>query len=406
MGTRPSERLSTRNVETLKDAIATTESNPEDRERFSSLMWANNGEAYDAAGRKQVLAYLGLPDAPLRSYARALERTSGKFDRNSVAALLAHVDAAGRYRPRTHNTLVGLLDACTFDQDARALLTERIGGVSDLTIVKNILDEVRAAGVLTREAWEEDLAPALRRTPFTSSPSADLMLGARCDSAVKIDPQIVASVDRFLWSRGYPLEANRHDDAESVRARHLAANDPEFSRALDGTGLVPVPVKLAVIDHEFDPKHPLFEGKLEAPAPDRAGRDGWIHWCGKPKLERIDLSHGNHVAGIALYGSALLRGVLVAKPSVELPARLASLHSFEPTDALPRALEASAAAGATIIDISAGYYGEENVAAMRAFLDAHPEVVVIMAAGNRGRSLDALGLKPDNYVAAMGPIRS
>jgi subtilisin family serine protease len=266
--------------------------------------------------------------------------------------------------------------------------------------MSKVTDAVRSVTVdrrVTQQEWEEALAPLARALPLRASEDTRALLELWGDSRFELEPETRMALAKVLIARGYPVADDGTVPAAGAVARAIAENvtetDAAFERLSRAVERESAEELVAVLDNGMDVTHPAFEGKLWEHG-EIAGNDidddgngfvddvvGWDFAGNDNDLSNEGLVwyHGTHVSGIATRGSDRVKGLLV---------RLGEAHS---TKMLLDAFDYAIQGGARVINMSIGVVTPDRVRKVKAYIEAHPDVLFVKSAGNDSARLGVPG---------------
>ena len=250
------------------------------------------------------------------------------------------------------------------------------------------------AGEPVSEArWHAKILPELWRLPLTASDQARALLDVYADPAVVLAEGVAPELGQLLRAHGYDVPTDhRPSAAEAARIRADAVHevDPVFARLAHAVGRESAIVSIAVIDGGLDVGHPALAGKLavntgEIPGnrrdDDKNGKVDDVHGYNfaddKGDLDRGTVhsadytGHGTNVVGLATRGTDRVKAVAIAVDGPTIGAQL--------DYALSR--------GAKVVNLSFELSRPADRAALRAQIEAHPDVLFVLSARNDGVDL-------------------
>jgi subtilisin family serine protease len=230
------------------------------------------------------------------------------------------------------------------------------------------LAEALADRVVTNAEWDA-LAPTLAPAHRATAEASELL--DAWGSADRIAPRACVAIEDALERRGYAIPSpscSARGATAAVRASNPTETDATFARLR--TLVASAQATLAVVDDGIDVRHDALTQHVAAQHDfidgDEDARGG---------------QHGTHVAGIAVGNADGAR--LLAYRAIDSSAPLSAVQP------VVDAIDAAAAAGARVINLSESVRGEGGVAQVLSAMDRHPNVLFIVAAGNQGLALDA-----------------
>lgn len=250
------------------------------------------------------------------------------------------------------------------------------------------------AGEPVSEArWQAKILPELWRLPLAASDPARALLDVYADPAVVLADGVAPELGHLLRAHGYDVPTDHRPspaDVAAIRADAVHELDPVFARLSAALGRGSATVTVAVIDGGFDVGHPALAGKLavntrEIPGnrrdDDANGKVDDVHGYNfaddRGDLDRGTVhsadytGHGTNVLGLATRGTDRVKAVAIAVDGPTIGAQL--------DYALSR--------GAQVVNLSFELSRPADRAALRAKIEAHPDVLFVLSARNDGIDL-------------------
>ncbi len=260
-------------------------------------------------------------------------------------------------------------------------------------MLRPVLTSVLADHRLTEQEWDDSLSPALEHAaPVGPSPAADVALALWNGDSVTLETAVKPKLSGFLRERGYPATLESPQTTSALKAANILEPDRDFEAVSQAAGRSEGTTLVAVIDTGIDLSHPALAGKLWSNPGEVAGNGadddgdgrvddatGWDFVDQDPSP--AGLWHGTHVAGLTAAGTDRIR---------VMGLRAMGQGVSDPTPVVD-AIHYAAGHGARIINLSLAASAEKSVSAALAAIEAHPEVLFILSAGN---TREQLGVNP------------
>lgn len=284
--------------------------------------------------------------------------------------------------------------------------------------IKDIIANVVADKKVTADEWQNQLAPALKDSPRVASPEARAIVELWAKDEFEEEPAARRGMGAWLRERGYAvpdLEGTATPPKPSpamvpdILASNVGEADADFDAVSALAGRPDAQTTIAVLDGGFDLVHPELGTKEWTNAgeiPDNGIDDdhdglvddvhGWDFANGRKDVSGDE--HGTHVTGIATRGTDRVHSI--------------SCRVFEPLNGkeISDAIDYAAAHGARVMNMSFKVRTPDDVTAVKAAMERHPEVLFLKSAGNDGRKLhegadyDPATYLPSNEIPNMGVV--
>jgi subtilisin family serine protease len=252
--------------------------------------------------------------------------------------------------------------------------------------LQDVVTRILGDRELTDQEWA-DAEEADAGLPRVASEVCRMVLDAWLDDGLAVSAPTRAGMAAFLRSHGYDARTNLTRDA--IIASNVTERDATFARLAEVTGRADETLTLAVLDNGFDLEHGAL--KDHRPGWDFVDSDADAT-APNETLAWYDPGHGTHVMGVATRGTYQIHGVghRVLRPGMD--------DGNNPSRALA-GIHAAAREGATVINLSFGFLGE-NVAKALEAVSAYPDITFVVAAGNHCGELGTGPWAPERFLAA------